>query len=78
MESRDPTHSTIAVNQAFAMNLDAARITAERISVPVLQDQVEGVLSDIAEILATSGLTDPTYSTQGREQPSDILELSAR
>ena len=78
MESRDLMHSTIAVDQAFAMNLDAARTTAARISVPILQGQVEGVLSDIAEILATSGLTDPTYSTQGREQPSDILELSAR
>ena len=78
MESRDLMHSTIAVDQAFAMNLDAARTTAARISVPILQGQVEGVLSDIAEILATSGLTDPTYSTQGQEQPSDILELSAR
>ena len=78
LESRDLMHSTIAIDQAFALDIDAARITLERIAVPILRDRVADVLSGIAEILTTTGLADPMYFTPAQEQAPDTLDSRAR
>ena len=78
LESRDLMHSTIAVDQAFALDLDAARINLERIAAPILRDRVAYVLSGIAEMLTTTGLTDPVYFTPEQKQAPDTLDLRAR
>ena len=78
LESRDLMHATISVDQAFALDLAAARTTAERIEVPILQDRIADVLAGITEMQSTSGITDPAYFMPEPEPQPGKPAASAR
>ena len=67
-ESRDLMFAAIATDQAFALDLEAARNTSNLIGEALLRDRVADLLLTVDGIRANPGLEDPAYVLPEREE----------
>jgi hypothetical protein len=68
VESRDLMLASIATDQAFALDLEAAQATNNLIGESLLRERVNELLLSVDDVRANPGLEDPSYVLPEREE----------